>query len=1048
MMKSLTHHIIFAAYLMLCFFLVAPNQGIANTVSESYKNNTNNLTVRSIKGISSDFETTRNHNAASVYANTRKTDFYNSPLIPHLSERNVILFLTHIDSTDDRANDEQSQEYNVLTLGGPAFQKNLTDIFNNYNSSYYYRLQSAESPYIKAEISGNTLKVTGQKVGRTAIAIQSADNGSTENVKRLVFTVFPAPRTKKENHNLTLEAQHSTTFSVLNYFTGGAPPLKYHLTGNESASVDAEFKNEKLTIHPNQAGKHRLSVSAVDQNGVSVQTVLNLNITPPLQTINKIQKLDIYDHGTTRMFDLQKWIKGGVAPYQFEISSGKKNNELFDASLKGHQLTLTGNQTGTSSISISVTDKLGATVHKTVDIDIHPALVVNSSDATFELQEKESPGLVQPSHLFAGGFGKLSYQIQSFDKKIITPMLSDTSIVVKSGKPGVSHFTVTARDSLGTKVQRDIAVAVLPEDGNHDHIPDQKQDNVISILDHKAMRILTLSALNPDHKLTINETDSYDRQEQPELPEGISDPLNFLSFQIKNIKPGGSATLTITVPNDIKLNTYWNYGPLPDEKKTHGYEFLYNSSTGAQIEGDKMVLHYIDGQRGDRDLKANGVIETSGAPAFIENNPPTKVEKVFPTNHSVLTIDGKPHDEIRLHWKQANDPDGDRVYYHWQLSMQRNFSGYNMIFDESASDDTTLTVQLKQFDDWFTQHNISYGDTLKVYQRVSSTDKRTITTGAVDSLYLVRGRVEAFTRVQVINNAPSRDALQVYLNNDRSLFDQPLQFRAATHFIKIPADQKISLSLASQDGKNKSQPALSKVFSSETKYILIADGTDHIEFKVLKEPSNQSDDSKYIRAYAFHGVPNGAKDIDMKLVGEDGKPSSEIAQIASGLNYGEVSDAIEFKPAKVLLSAKPGGLYSFDFSDYDPQMLTFVLSPSRGNSFSVMAYDTTGHQIAGQIASPKDEEENELPDKAHLFDNYPNPFNPVTQIKYTIPKDGNVRLKVFNLLGKSIETLVDKRQAAGEHQVSFNGKDLPSSVYIYQLTYNGRTITKKMLLVK
>lgn len=1048
MMKSLTHHIIFAASLLFCFSLGVPNQGMANFGTSEPKNNTNHLTVRSKKGISSDFERTRNRTMASVYAYTPTNSSHKSTITPYLTDSNVIPFFTHVDSTDDQANDEQSKEYNELTLGGPAFQKNLTDIFKNYNSSYYYRLQSAQSPYIRAQISGNTLKVTGQKVGRTAIAIQSADNGSTENVKRLVFTVFPAPRAKKESHDVTVEAQHSATISVLDYFSGGAPPLKYHITGTNAASVGAEFNNEKLTIHPGQAGKRSLSVSAVDQNGVSVQTFLNLNITPPLQVNEKIQNLDIYDHGTTRSFNLLKWIKGGVAPYQFEISSNNKNKELFDANLEGHQLTLTGTRTGKSSISISAKDKLGATVHKTVTINIHPALMVNSSDATFELREKESNGLVQPSQLFAGGFGKLSYQIQSSDKKTVTPVLSDTSIVLKTGKPGVSQFTVTAQDSLGTKVQRNIAVAVFPEDGNHDHIPDQKQVNVASILDRKAMQILTISALDPSHKLTITESGSYDQQERPELPDGISDPLNFLSFRVENIKPGGSATLTINVPHDIKLNTYWNYGPLPDEKKTHGYEFLYNSHTGAQINGDQMVLHFTDGQRGDRDLKANGVIESSGAPAYIENNPPAKVEKAFPTNNSVITVDGKPHDEFRLHWEKSNDPDGDRVYYHWQLSAQRDFSEHNMIFDESASDDTTLSVQLKRFDDWFNQHNISYNDTLKVYQRVTSTDKRTITEGAIDSLYLVRGKVEAFTRVQIINNAPSQDRLQLYLNNDRPIFNQPLQFRSASNFIKIPADQKISLSLASQDGKNKSQPVLSKVFSSETKYILIADGTDHIEFKVLEEPSSHSDDSKYIRAYAFHGVPNGAKDIDLKLLGKDGKPSNEIAQIASGLNYGGVSDAVEFKPAKVLLSAKPGGLYAFDFSDYDPQMLTFVLSPSRGNSFSVMAYDTTGHQIAGQIASPKDEEENELPGKAQLFDNYPNPFNPVTQIKYTIPKDGNVRLKVFNLLGKSIETLVDKRQAAGEHQVSFNGKDLPSSVYIYQLTYNGRTITKKMLLVK
>ena len=83
-----------------------------------------------------------------------------------------------------------------------------------------------------------------------------------------------------------------------------------------------------------------------------------------------------------------------------------------------------------------------------------------------------------------------------------------------------------------------------------------------------------------------------------------------------------------------------------------------------------------------------------------------------------------------------------------------------------------------------------------------------------------------------------------------------------------------------------------------------------------------------------------------------------------------------------------------------------------------------------------------------LNQNYPNPFNPSTTIKYTIPITGHVSLKVFDILGKEITTLVSSEKSAGTYEVVFNASNLASGVYVYRLQAGNAVQAKKMLLIK
>lgn len=82
-----------------------------------------------------------------------------------------------------------------------------------------------------------------------------------------------------------------------------------------------------------------------------------------------------------------------------------------------------------------------------------------------------------------------------------------------------------------------------------------------------------------------------------------------------------------------------------------------------------------------------------------------------------------------------------------------------------------------------------------------------------------------------------------------------------------------------------------------------------------------------------------------------------------------------------------------------------------------------------------------------LFQNYPNPFNPTTTIRYQIPKSGNVTLKVYDILGAEVATLVNEEKVAGKYEVNFNAI-LASGVYLYKLQANEYISVKKMVLVR
>jgi hypothetical protein len=89
-----------------------------------------------------------------------------------------------------------------------------------------------------------------------------------------------------------------------------------------------------------------------------------------------------------------------------------------------------------------------------------------------------------------------------------------------------------------------------------------------------------------------------------------------------------------------------------------------------------------------------------------------------------------------------------------------------------------------------------------------------------------------------------------------------------------------------------------------------------------------------------------------------------------------------------------------------------------------------------------------MPQSVALAQNYPNPFNPSTKIRFEIPQVSHVSLKVFDVLGREVLTLVDEVIPAGVYYVRFDGSTLSSGVYFYRLKAGESVKTKRMILLK
>lgn len=154
------------------------------------------------------------------------------------------------------------------------------------------------------------------------------------------------------------------------------------------------------------------------------------------------------------------------------------------------------------------------------------------------------------------------------------------------------------------------------------------------------------------------------------------------------------------------------------------------------------------------------------------------------------------------------------------------------------------------------------------------------------------------------------------------------------------------------------------------------------------------------------------------------------------------SQILSFKwiaPAQVNGNFIHGGDYVHVWADVDPNNTMKEIHTRNDLGWSIL-------EVPGIVTGVNRHKEG--PNAFTLGQNYPNPFNPTTVIDYTLPTNLHVDLKIYDVLGRVVETLVNRNEEIGKHSINFNGARLASGVYFYRLVAGSHIVTKKMLLLK
>jgi len=192
------------------------------------------------------------------------------------------------------------------------------------------------------------------------------------------------------------------------------------------------------------------------------------------------------------------------------------------------------------------------------------------------------------------------------------------------------------------------------------------------------------------------------------------------------------------------------------------------------------------------------------------------------------------------------------------------------------------------------------------------------------------------------------------------------------------------------------------------------------------------------------------------MVEPDTLPADEISQAVITISPKNNSDTLLASGMQVVLSNTGAGLLSSVTDLGDGTYEATVTAPIAIGTDTISAIVISGADTVSifwnaiiTYVNPTSINENlTSPDKFYLYQNYPQPFNPSTTIKYQIPKTSFVSLKVFDALGREVVTLVNEEKTYGNYEVEFDGSGLTSGVYFYTLKSGEFSNTKKMSLVK
>ena len=151
-------------------------------------------------------------------------------------------------------------------------------------------------------------------------------------------------------------------------------------------------------------------------------------------------------------------------------------------------------------------------------------------------------------------------------------------------------------------------------DGNNDGTADSEQAHVASLPNAVTGEYVTLVSAQGTMLVSV---EAVENPSPMSLPPGVVFPMGLFQFSVQGLAPGVATTVELLLPSGLEIDSYYKFGPTPENGTPHWYDFVWDDLTGVEVSEGKLDLHFIDGSRGDDDLSANGTVIEPGGPAQI-----------------------------------------------------------------------------------------------------------------------------------------------------------------------------------------------------------------------------------------------------------------------------------------------------------------------------------------------------------------------------------------------------------------------------------------------
>jgi len=325
-----------------------------------------------------------------------------------------------------------------------------------------------------------------------------------------------------------------------------------------------------------------------------------------------------------------------------------------------------------------------------------------------------------------------------------------------------------------------------------------------------------------------------------------------------------------------------------------------------------------------------------------------------------------------------------------------------------------------------------------------------------------------FARLQVVHNAadPAAATVDVYVNG--AMFIDNFDFREATPFQDVPAGVTLDIGVAPGNSGSAADTLVNipVVLSEGGTFAAIANGVlnpatftpnpDGLNtgFQLLVQPmARETGSGNNVEFYAVHGATD-APYVDIIARG--------FGALYENVPYTGVSDYQVVPPFNYIIDIADSTGTTI-VASFEANLLTLggasvaiiasgFLNPvanQNGPAFGLIAVLADGTVLElPQIPTSITEIENAVISDFALEQNYPNPFNPTTTISFSIPSAETVILKIYNIAGQEVATLVNERKDAGRYQINFDASQLSSGIYFYRIKAGSFEAAKRMALLK